>query len=98
IQRFQQEGGNRNTASTQYHYWKSNNDAGPGQPAVSLPLAVQVKEAGRIILPAELRALLGIREGDTLTTQVVDGEIRLVPLQTAIRRAQQLVRRFVPEG
>lgn len=100
IKRFQEEGGNYNTASTQYHHWKTRYDAKHAEailPAASAqPLSVQVKEAGRIVLPAELRSALGIAEGDTLAAQIVDGEIRLTPLQTAIRRAQELVRKYVP--
>lgn len=102
IRKFEDEGGNANTASTQYHHWKSEQtESQVGKPALGSAagqVAVQVREAGRIVVPAELRAALGIEEGDTLTARVVDGEIHLMPLATAIKRAQALVREFVPAG
>jgi AbrB family looped-hinge helix DNA binding protein len=102
IMRFQAEGGNYNTASTQYHYWKAEFDRrheGVGaREAVRETATVQVKEAGRVLLPAFIREALDIQEGDFLGVEIIDGEIRLTPLDTAVRRAQELVRRYIPEG
>lgn len=102
ITQFRTEGGNYNTASTQYHYWKAEFDrrhADTGeQEAVYEIATVQVKDAGRILLPASVRDALLIQEGDFLGMEIVDGEIRLIPLDTAVRRAQELVRRYIPEG
>lgn len=100
IEKFIDEGGNPNTANTQYQYWKAHVEAAsggiPANDPNPPPTTVQLKEAGRIVVPAELRAALNIGEGDTLTARVIDGEIRLMPLSTAISRAQALVREFVP--
>jgi AbrB family looped-hinge helix DNA binding protein len=100
--RFQAEGGNYNTASTQYHYWKAEFDrrheSADEREAVRETATIQVKEAGRILLPASIRDALHVREGDFLGVEIVDGEIRLIPLETAVRRAQELVRRYIPEG
>lgn len=102
IARYRAEGGNHNTASTQYHYWKARFDRRHesirGDEAPSEPMNIQVKEAGRIVLPAAIREALHIREGDILSAETVDGEIRLLPLDTAVRRARELVRRHIPEG
>ena len=65
----------------------------PGHP-VSLP----VKAAGRVLLPADIRATLGVREGDDLVGELRDGELRLMSRATALRRAQVLVRQHVPAG
>jgi AbrB family looped-hinge helix DNA binding protein len=98
IERYTAEGGNANTASTQYHYWKSRHENGAQDKAAPGVTDIQVKEAGRIVLPANFRDALGIKEGDFLSAEIVEGEIRITPLDTAIRKAQALVRRYIPEG
>ena len=67
-------------------------------PAPGLPVSLPVKAAGRVLLPAELRATLGVREGDELVGELRDGELRLMSRATALRRAQSLVRLHVPVG
>lgn len=64
----------------------------------NLKARVQVGAGGRVVIPAEMRAAMGVSEGDMLLARVVDGELRLLSRQAAIRRAQRLVRQFVPEG
>jgi AbrB family looped-hinge helix DNA binding protein len=99
IDTYVKEGGNPNTAHTQFQKWRTayeeSRKRSSGQPR---PVPVQVKEGGRIVLPAELRATLGIAEGDTLMAEVVDGELRLFTRAEAIRRVQEYVRGLVPEG
>lgn len=96
IRRYVEEGGNANTASTQYHNWKVERLA--AQPEQALVVSLKVSDGGRIVLPAEIRAALGIGEGDFLRAEVADGEVRLTSRERAIRRAQARVRRYVPEG
>ena len=96
---FVAEGGNPHTASTQFHYWKREHErAREHSPAQAARVTLQVKEGGRIVLPSDLRSLLGVREGDALRGEIVDGELRLMSRGAAIRKAQQIVRRHVPEG
>jgi AbrB family looped-hinge helix DNA binding protein len=53
---------------------------------------------GKIVLPAELRRELGLKEGDTVLVDR-DGEtLRIRSRAAAIREAQAIVRRYVPEG
>lgn len=59
---------------------------------------LKIDGTGRIVVPAEMRAAMGVAEGDTVLARVVDGEFRLLSQQAALRRAQTLVRQFVPEG
>ncbi len=59
---------------------------------------VKVAEGGRVVIPAEYRKRLGVRAGDHVILQLDDGEIRLYTVREAIRRAQEMVRRYVPEG
>ena len=99
VNAFVAEGGNPNTASTQFHYWKQERQRALREAAPQpVPVTLQVKEGGRIVLPAHLRALLEVKEGDALTGKLVDGELRLMSRSAAIRRAQEIVRRHVPEG
>ena len=53
---------------------------------------------GRLQIPAEIRKELGLKDGDQLTLKVVDGELRILSVHEAIRRAQRMVRQYVPEG
>ena len=62
--------------------------------------AVRTKlaEGGRVVSPAEFRRALGIEVGDEVIVRLEAGEVRIATLGQAIRRAQELVRRYVPEG
>lgn len=56
---------------------------------------VKIAEGGRIVIPAEMRQSLGLRVGDEVLLQLHDGEIRLITVREAIRRAQALVRQMI---
>jgi AbrB family looped-hinge helix DNA binding protein len=49
---------------------------------------VHVDTAGHVVIPAELRHKLGIKEGDELTFSETPGGIRLQTLDQAARAAQ----------
>src|SRR6202171_4135747 len=51
-----------------------------------------------IVVPPTLSEALGLKEGDVLFARVQDGEIHLLTPTAAMRRAQAIVREFVPEG
>ncbi|MBU0581984.1 MAG: AbrB/MazE/SpoVT family DNA-binding domain-containing protein [Alphaproteobacteria bacterium] len=76
----------------------------PDAPSASYPGAARLKDrlqigaGGRIVIPAEMRAAMGVAEGDTLIARVVDGELSLLSPDAAIRKVQHLVRQHVPEG
>jgi AbrB family looped-hinge helix DNA binding protein len=67
-------------------------------PAELRPVTVRIGPDGRIVIPAPFRDRLGLKEDDTLFASVVDGEIRLLTKAAAVRRAQEVVRQFVPPG
>jgi len=67
-------------------------------PTTTLKARVQIGSGGRVVIPSEMRAAMGVSEGDMLIARVVDGELRLLSPQAAIKKAQSLVRQFVPEG
>jgi antitoxin PrlF len=53
---------------------------------------------GRVVIPANMRAELGLQGGGKLVARLIDGAIVLEPLDAAIRRAQAMVARYVPPG
>jgi hypothetical protein len=57
-----------------------------------------VDGAGCVKLPADALASLRAKPGSVLVGEVVGSELHLYPLQEAIRRAQALVKEFVPAG
>lgn len=50
------------------------------------------------MIPAAMRDALQIKPGDELLLHVEDGELHVTTRMQRIRRAQELVRRYVPEG
>ncbi|MBK6768199.1 MAG: AbrB/MazE/SpoVT family DNA-binding domain-containing protein [Ardenticatenales bacterium] len=53
---------------------------------------------GRIVLPAAYRKALGLAQGDELVLTLEDDALRIMSLNAAIRRAQAIVRQYIPEG
>ena len=50
--------------------------------------------AGRLVIPAELRRLLRLKEGDEVTLIYEDDELRLLTPERALARAQEMVARY----
>ena len=59
---------------------------------------VKLSREGRVLIPASVRAALGLVEGSTLNLRVEDGEIRLVDRALALRRAQQIALKVKKPG
>lgn len=59
---------------------------------------VRMGDNGRIVIPASYRKALGLSPGDEIVLRLADGEVRLMSRATAVKRAQELVRRYSPEG
>ena len=58
----------------------------------------RLNENGRIVIPAAMRAALGLQSGDEVILIVDDGELRLTTETRRIERAQRLIRKHVPKG
>lgn len=58
----------------------------------------RVTSGGRVVIPAELRRALGVREGDELLMRLEGQELRLYTHAEAIRQAQERLRRHIPVG
>jgi AbrB family looped-hinge helix DNA binding protein len=59
---------------------------------------VRVGPNGQVEIPARFREALGLKDRDVLFARLEDGEIHLLTPKAAMRRAQAMVREFVPEG
>jgi bifunctional DNA-binding transcriptional regulator/antitoxin component of YhaV-PrlF toxin-antitoxin module len=62
------------------------------------PTKLRLGPDGRVVIPVAFREALGISDGDMLIASIVDGELHLLTIPAAIRRAQAIVRQHVPEG
>jgi AbrB family looped-hinge helix DNA binding protein len=63
---------------------------------VTLAQAVKIIEGGKLVIPAAMRRAMGIARSDTVVVELLsDGELRVRPLASAIREAQEIVRKSV---
>lgn len=99
IDAFVAEGGNANTASTQYAYWKLEFDkstlpAAQSAPGSTRKFNLQVAQDGRLLIPAEIREAMLVSEASTLTARVENGELRIMAPKVALLRIQQVVKKM----
>jgi AbrB family looped-hinge helix DNA binding protein len=57
-----------------------------------------IRQGGRVIIPAQLRAELGLNIGDELIATVDNGELKLSTLKERIRRLQELLAPYKKPG
>jgi antitoxin PrlF len=62
-----------------------------------IDVRTKLTEGGRIVIPAEYRQALGLQVGDELILHLEDGEVHIFTPRQAIKRAQELVSRYLPE-
>jgi AbrB family looped-hinge helix DNA binding protein len=67
-------------------------------PEVTASVWTKLGEGGRLVIPAEIRKMLGLSVGDSVLLRVEDGELHVITSEQAWNRAQGIVRRFVPPG
>jgi bifunctional DNA-binding transcriptional regulator/antitoxin component of YhaV-PrlF toxin-antitoxin module len=67
-------------------------------PPRAVSVVLNVTEDGRVIIPAEALAELGVTMPDRVSASVVEGGVVLDTLDAAIKRAQAYYRQFGPEG
>ncbi len=60
-------------------------------------IKTKIGEGGRVVIPAKYRKALDLKPGDDVILVLEDGEVRITTVKQAIRRAPQIVRRYVPE-
>lgn len=59
--------------------------------------AVKIIDGGKLIIPAAFRRKLGIDIGDTVVLELGEDGLHVRSLSSAVRRAQEIVREFVPD-
>jgi bifunctional DNA-binding transcriptional regulator/antitoxin component of YhaV-PrlF toxin-antitoxin module len=62
------------------------------------PTKTKLGPDGRVVVPQAFWRALGLKENDSVMISIKGDAIRLMSLPASIRRAQALVRRFMPEG
>jgi len=63
-----------------------------------LEVRAKLTEGGRIVIPAEYRKALDLHVGDEVILRLEDDEVHIVTPRQAIKHAQELVRRYIPQG
>lgn len=61
-------------------------------------VSTKVTEGGRIVIPSDLRKQLGIEIGESVNLTIENGALTVMTRKQALRRAQAMVRKYVPEG
>ena len=78
--------------------WHNGPDMAKTADVAEQKLRARLGKGGRLVIPAEARKRLNLREGDQLVLEVVDGELRLYSVMEAIRRAQAIVAKYAKPG
>ncbi len=61
-------------------------------------IAMKMSEGGRVVVPAEIRKALGLKEGDTVLWELDEHGAKLTSRRERLRQAQALIRQYIPEG
>jgi AbrB family looped-hinge helix DNA binding protein len=56
----------------------------------------RIGENGRLVIPAQLRRELGLKNGDEVILRVEDGDLRVSTVRAAFERVRRLVAKHVP--
>ena len=107
IERYVAEGGNPNTAATQYQHWKKRYEAAgkgsepapsSGNPDALGPRPLRIAPDGRILVPLEMREAMALGGDGRVLARVEEGELRLVSPTVAVRRVQSRMRKHRKPG
>ena len=106
VERYVAENGNRNTASSQYQYWKKHYDEPRNVPASASsgkcrdvgPRSLKVSPDGRVLIPLEMRNAIELGDDGRVTARVEAGELRLVSQRVAIRQIQSRMQEYKRPG
>ena len=60
--------------------------------------SVELGAGGRLVIPAPMRAALGMKVGDQLTVRLEGDELRVYTYEAGIRRMQERLRPYLPEN
>jgi AbrB family looped-hinge helix DNA binding protein len=57
------------------------------------PVSAVVGEGGRLVIPADMRKLMGIKPGDTVALRLEDGSLRVISSKMALEAIRAQARR-----
>jgi len=60
-------------------------------------IKTKLVEGGQIVIPPEYLQILGLEVGDTVILRLEEGQMVIFMPRQAIRRAQELVNKYLPE-
>ena len=60
-------------------------------------IKTKLGEGGQIVIPPEFLQALGLEDGDTVILRLENGEVCIFTPRQAIRKAQELVSKYLPE-
>jgi bifunctional DNA-binding transcriptional regulator/antitoxin component of YhaV-PrlF toxin-antitoxin module len=61
-------------------------------------LRTKLSEGGKIAIPVEYQQALGLQVGDEVILPLTGAEVRIYTPRQAIKCAQELVQRYIPQG
>ena len=59
---------------------------------------VELGAGGRLVIPAPMRAALGMKIGDRLTIRLEDDELQVYTYQRGLRRVREILAKYLPPG
>lgn len=77
---------------------QSADKTAPGSGKKPMLDRVKLGEGGRLVIPAAMREALGVKPGDEMALEFVDGELRVKSYMAVIRELQEEFRTLVPAG
>ena len=97
VDRYVAAGGNEATGFTQFSHWRKARaaaDAAPAEPGDHERILLELGKDGALRLPESLRRAMALKPGERVTAFVEGGELKVIGMQAAIRRAQAIVRKY----
>ncbi len=52
---------------------------------------------GRLLIPADIRREMGVKDGDAVNLQLQDGVLQVITFQAGVRRAQAVLAPYMPK-
>ena len=59
---------------------------------------VELGAGGRLVIPAPMRAALGMKIGDRLTVRLDGSQLRVYTFKEGLRQAREIVGKYLPPG
>jgi len=68
------------------------------EPSARLQATLRLGPGGRVVIPAEMREALGLKQGDAMLANLENNELRLVTLASRVRELQAIAHKYHPAG